>query len=97
MEGGHYLVLQNTGCTKCIQQTIDSLHRFEQLPSFHIITDGIIKIPEVNVPVITVKASTIRNANLELYTSSLLIVNCDTISKKYTLDNDLYEIFELLD
>lgn len=96
VEDGYYLVLQNTGCLKCIQQAIDSLHRFEQLPSFHIITDGNVKIPEIKVPVITVKASTIRNANLELYTSSLLLINSDTITKKYTLDNDLYTIFELI-
>jgi thioredoxin-related protein len=96
VEDGYYLVLQNTGCLKCIQHAIDSFHRFEQLPAFQVITDGNVKIPEINAPVVTVKTSTIRNANLELYTSTLLMVNNDTITKKYTLDYDLDAIFELL-
>jgi hypothetical protein len=96
INGGYYLVLQNTGCLKCIQQAVDSLHLFEQLPSFHIITDGKVKIPELNIPVTTVKTSTIREANLELYTSSLLLINNDTLTKKFTLDYDLDAIFELL-
>lgn len=95
-DGGYYLILQKTGCLKCIQRVVDSLHLFESLPSFHIITDKEVELPNVNSPIFFVSSSKIRNANLELYSSTLIKVSNDSIQQRLSLDYDLEDIFNLV-
>lgn len=98
IDDGYYLVLQRTGCLKCIQNCIDSIHLFRSLPNFKLITDGEVLIgSNYKENYFTVSKKAMRNANLELYSSVLLSVNADSITERWTLDDQLSDIFSLID